>query len=74
MCIDRIPCIAIDAYWARHPEDRYVAHPPLRLAFVQLLAEPAVIYVVSDQPLPETFERAVVAIEEWRVASVQAVA
>lgn len=74
MCIDRMTCADLEPSWEHHPGNRYLVYASLRLAFVQLLAEPGAIYVVSDQPLPETFERAVAAIVEWRASDVQAAA
>jgi len=72
--IDRCPCADLEPSWEHHPGNRYLVYASLRLAFVQLLAEPGAIYVVSDQVLPETFERAVAAIVEWRNGDVEAAA
>ena len=46
---------------------QYVAHPDLRLAFIQVIAEPGMVYVVSDEPLPVSCVDAVEFVQRWRV-------
>ncbi len=45
---------------------RYVTHPDLRLAFIQIVGEPGSVYVVSDEPLPASIVEAVAVVEKWR--------
>jgi hypothetical protein len=69
MSIDRLPYSEVKPHW-RHPSAamtaRYLSHPELRVAFIQSQSEPDMVYVVSDEPLPETLDEAVAVIAKWR--------
>jgi len=64
--IDRLACLEIHPTWAAKPARRMKLHPTLRLAFVQIVEDPEMIFVISDEPLPETLNAAVAAIMAWR--------
>lgn len=69
MPLDRVPFSKVRPTWANpssHMTVRYVAHPSLRLAFVQVADEPMHVYVVSDEPLPGSFDEAVAVVAKWR--------
>jgi hypothetical protein len=52
--------------WADRPADRYMAHPELRAATIQALADPGHVYVVTGQKLPETVAEAIAMAAKWR--------
>ena len=67
--IDRIPYRQVRPTWGRPAANmtvRYLAHPDLRLAFIQVIDEPEHVFVVSDQPLPASLEAAILVVEQWR--------
>lgn len=54
MCIDRLPYQKVRPTWGRPSSAmtvRYLSHPDLRLAFIQVISEPEMVYVVSDETL-----------------------
>jgi len=70
MCVDRALTADIRPTWVGPPSNmrvRYLSHPDLRLAFIQAVEEPDTVYIVSDEPLPETLDEAVAVITKWRV-------
>ena len=74
MCIDILRCADIEPSWSHWPDDLYLAHPSLRIAYVRFLSEPETVYVVSDEPIPTTLAAAVAIIEAWRLSNVQVAA
>lgn len=75
--IDRVLYQTVRPTWGRPSSSmtvRYVAHPDLRLAFIQTLVEPGFVYVVSDEPLPDSLEGAILIVEKWREANGEATA
>lgn len=66
MPVDRVPCRDVKPHWLSRPGDRYMAHPELRVAFIQSVAEPDMIYVVSDEKLPTSVFEAAQIVIEWR--------
>jgi hypothetical protein len=66
MPFDRLPCANIRPDWFDFPEDRYLSHPSLRVAFIQIRDDPAMVYVASDQKLPETWNEAAEMVAAWR--------
>ena len=65
MCVDRLPCCQIRPTWVTRPGNRYLSYPALRVAFIQSTADPEMIYVVSDERLPETLAEAAAVVETW---------
>jgi hypothetical protein len=68
--IDKLPCRSIRPTWVNPASNmtiRYLSHPTLRLAFIQVVNEPTMVYVVSDEPLPGSFVEAEAVVEQWRV-------
>lgn len=66
--IDCLPVSEIKPEWSTCSGDRYVSHPQLRTAMIQLLDSPEKIYVVSDQTLPRSVEEAKNLVRDWRIA------
>ena len=69
MSVERLESSDIKPNWPRptsHMTTRYLSHPDLRLAFIQVADEPELVYVVSDEPLPETVGEAIAMVEKWR--------
>lgn len=63
--IERLPISEIMPAWQTPKADRYVSHPSLRTAMIQVLAEPASIYVVTDQKLPVSVAEARAMVSKW---------
>jgi hypothetical protein len=55
--------------WSDPKGVRYVSHPRLRVAMIQLLDDPDKVYVVTDQALPRSIADAIEIVEKWRIAS-----
>lgn len=70
--IDRLPMDVIMPTWSTQGGTRWLSHPDLRVAMVQLQDEPDWIYVISDEALPPTLERAVAVVIHWRASNGQA--
>jgi hypothetical protein len=65
MPTDRVAYQSVRPTWGRPSSSmtvRYVAHPELRLAFIQTIVEPGFVYVVQDEPLPESLEMAMLIV------------
>lgn len=70
MSLDRLPYRAIRPTWANPSSAmtvRYVAHPTLRLAFVQVVSDSEYVYVVSDETLPGSLDEAAAVVTRWRM-------
>lgn len=65
--IDRLPVLDIMPAWGIPKGDRYVSHPAVRTAMIQVMTDPTVVYVISDQKLPESIAEAVGMVEQWKV-------
>jgi hypothetical protein len=52
--------------WLRPVGDRYVSHPHLRIALIQLMDDKEHVYVVTDQALPFDMASARRQVENWR--------
>jgi len=63
--IERCPVNEIMPAWQTPKADRYVSHPSLRTAMIQMLAEPASLYVVTDQKLPTSIAEARSMVMQW---------
>jgi len=75
MSIDRLPHAEVRPTWgtvASNMTVRYLAHPALRVAFIQSNEDPDMVYVVSDEPLPQNIDQAAAMIESWRMSNGQA--
>lgn len=70
--IERLPVMDIRPSWEDPKGNRYVSHPSLRMAIIQVLDDPEFIYVVSDQVLPTSSEGAVTMVTKWREANATA--
>ena len=68
MPIERVAMVDVMPSWAVAGGHRFLSHPELRLCFLQLSHETEIIYVVSDQPLPETLNDAIAIVEAWRIS------
>ena len=66
--IDRMDVNAVIPSWGALPANRYMSHPSLRTAVIQMLDEPGVVYVVSDEALPRDNEEAKAMVIKWREA------
>ncbi len=65
--IECMPVAQIRPSWSRPIGDRYVSHPDMRFAMIQLMDDPANVYVVTDQALPFDIESARRMVNEWRI-------
>jgi len=63
--ITRHPTEEIIPGWESRPADRYLAHPDLQAATIQLAADPAHVYVVTGAKVPETIGEAMAMAGEW---------
>jgi hypothetical protein len=66
--IDRHPIRKIIPDWSICHGDRYVSHPSLRTAMIQLMDEPETVYCISDETLPMSVEHARQIVYRWREA------
>lgn len=66
--IDKFPFAEIIPTWKIVKGSRYMSHPELRTAVIQTMEKPDVVYVVSDQKLPESVAEAVAMVTEWEAA------
>ena len=69
MPTDRLPCAEIRPPWTRFSAGmriRYLSHPALKVAFIQSVDEVGMVYVVSDDRLPETLDEAAAIVAAWR--------
>lgn len=66
--IECLPVTRVKPEWEVCSGDRYMSHPGLRVAFIQLMDSPEKIYCVSDQALPRSLQDAVEMITSWRIA------
>ena len=64
--IESQPVSLIRPTWAMKSATRYVSHPDLRFALIQLEGE-TVVYCVTEQKLPESLQEAVEMITAWKV-------
>lgn len=64
--ISRHPVMDIIPMWTQVAGDRYVSHPALRTAIVQLLDDPDHVYAVADEMLPDSIESARKIVAKWR--------
>jgi hypothetical protein len=64
--IEACDVLEIKPSWQRCAGDRYIAHPSLRTAFVQVMSDPKTIYVITDQKLPSNVREAISMVEQWR--------
>jgi hypothetical protein len=64
--IERMAVNDIRPSWSNPLGDRYVSHPDLRFALIQLMDDPNYIYVVTDQVLPAGIVHARDMVAEWR--------
>lgn len=67
--IDCHPVRDIIPEWSICRGDRYMSHPSLRTAMIQLMDEPETIYCVSDETLPMSIEHARQIVRSWREAN-----
>lgn len=77
MPCDRVAYQTVRPTWGRPSSAmtvRYVAHPDLRLAFIQTVVEPQYVYVVSDEVLPDNVDSAMSIVERWRAENGEATA
>lgn len=64
--ITRHPVGDIIPMWSQVIGDRYVSHPVLRTAIIQLLDDPGHVYAVADEVLPDSMESARKLVQKWR--------
>jgi hypothetical protein len=67
--IKRMPVNHVRPAWASPVGDRYVSHPDLSFALIQLMDDPEGIYVVQDQTLPVGIVSARDMVARWREAN-----
>lgn len=64
--ISRHPVMDIIPMWSQVVGDRYVSHPALRTAIIQLLDDPGHVYAIADEMLPDSIVSARKIVARWR--------
>lgn len=67
--IQRMPVKHVRPAWETPLADRYVSHPDLSFALIQLMDDPESVYVVQDQALPVGMANAREIVSKWREAN-----
>lgn len=70
--IERLPVMEIRPSWEDPKGNRYVSHPALRMAIIQVTDDPEYIYVVTEQMLPTSTDGAVTMVTKWKEANATA--
>ncbi len=64
--ITRETCLSILPNWLDAPADRYLAHPDIQAATIQVTDDPRYVYIMTGEPVPTSVADARRIVAEWR--------